>query len=42
MRITGTIPATLSDSKIDPPLAFGYSSQDEVPVRVEMTWYAQQ
>ena len=37
-RISGTIPATLSDFKLDPPSFIGVSVKNEVPVRVEMTW----
>ena len=38
IRISGTIPATLADFKIDPPLLFAISVKNEMPVRVEMTW----
>jgi hypothetical protein len=37
-RITGTIPATLSDFKIDPPKLLTVPVKNETPVRVEMTW----
>ncbi len=37
-RITGTIPATISDFKIDPPKLLTVPVKNEVPVRVEMTW----
>jgi hypothetical protein len=37
-RISGTIPATLSDFKLDPPSFLGVSVKNEVPVRVDMTW----
>jgi hypothetical protein len=37
-RITGTIPATLSDFKIDPPSLFAIPVKNEIPVRVEMEW----
>lgn len=40
-RITGTIPATLSDFKIDPPSLLAIPVKNEVPVRVEMTWHAE-
>ena len=33
-----TIPATLSDFKIDPPSLLSMSVKNEIPVRVEMTW----
>src|ERR1700730_8707085 len=38
-RITGTIPATLSDFKIDPPSLLAIPVKNELPVRVEMTWH---
>src|SRR5579872_282195 len=41
IRITGTIPATLSDFKIDPPSLLAIAVKNEVPVRVEMTWHAE-
>jgi hypothetical protein len=37
-RITGTVPATLSDFKIDPPSLLAVSVKNEMPVRVDMTW----
>ena len=40
-RITGTIPATLSDFKIDPPSLLTVAVKNEIPVRVEMTWQRQ-
>ena len=40
-RITGTIPATLSDFKIDPPSLLTLPVKDEIPIRVEMTWHRQ-
>jgi hypothetical protein len=41
IRITGTIPATLSDFKIDPPTLLTLPVKNEMPVRVEMTWRPQ-
>lgn len=38
VRITGTIPATLSDFKINPPSFLAMPLKNEMPVRVEMTW----
>ena len=38
MHISGTIPATLADFKIDPPSLFAIPVKNEMPVRVEMTW----
>jgi hypothetical protein len=41
-RISGTIPATLSDFKIDPPSLLAISVRNEMPVRVDMTWRSAQ
>ncbi|MGC2890889.1 MAG: hypothetical protein WB627_17600 [Candidatus Acidiferrum sp.] len=40
-KITGTIPTTLSDFKIDPPSLLTMPVKNEIPVRVEMTWRKQ-
>ena len=40
-RITGTIPAKLSDFKIDPPSLLTMPVKNEMPVRVDMTWHPQ-
>jgi hypothetical protein len=40
-RISGTIPATLSDFKIDPPSLLTMPVKNDIPVRVEMTWHPQ-
>ena len=37
-RITATIPATLSNFKIDPPRLLSVPVKNEIPVTVEMTW----
>jgi hypothetical protein len=37
-RISGTIPATLSDFKIEPPSLLTLPVKNEIPVRVEMIW----
>lgn len=37
-RISGTIPATLTDFKIEPPSLLTLPVKNEFPVRVEMTW----
>jgi hypothetical protein len=37
-RITGTIPAMLSDFRIDPPSLLGIAVKNEIPVRVDLTW----
>jgi hypothetical protein len=41
IRISGTIPATLSDFKIDPPSLLTLPVKNEIPVRVDMTWRPQ-
>ena len=38
-HITGTIPATLSDFKIDPPSLLTMPIKNEIPVHVDMTWH---
>jgi hypothetical protein len=40
-RISGTIPATLSDFKIEPPTLLTLPVKNEIPVRAEMTWRPQ-
>lgn len=40
-RISGTIPATLTDFKIEPPTLLTMPVKNEIPVRVEMTWRPQ-
>ena len=40
-HLTGTIPATLSDFKIDPPSLLTMPVKNDIPVRVEMTWRSQ-
>jgi len=37
-RVSGTIPATLSDFKIDPPSLLTVPVKNDVPIRVETTW----
>ena len=39
IRITGTVPVTISDFKIDPPSLLGIPIKNEIPVRVEMVWH---
>ena len=41
IRISGTIPATISDFKIDPPSLLSIAVKNEMPVRVEMAWQGQ-
>lgn len=40
-RISGTIPATLSDFKIPPPSLLTIPVKNEIPVQVDMTWQRQ-
>jgi hypothetical protein len=40
-KITGNIPTTLTDFKIDPPSLLTVAVKNEIPVRVEMTWQKQ-
>lgn len=40
-RISGTIPATLSNFKIDPPSLLTLPVKNEIPVHIEMTWRSQ-
>ena len=41
VHITGTIPATLSDFKIDPPSLLTMAVKNKMPVRLDMTWHQQ-
>jgi hypothetical protein len=41
IHISGTIPATLTDFKIDPPTLLTLPVKNEIPVHVEMTWRPQ-
>jgi hypothetical protein len=40
-HLTGTIPATLADFKIDPPSLLTMPVKNDIPVLVEMTWRPQ-
>jgi len=40
-RISGTIPATLTDFKIDPPTLLTMPVKNDIPVRIDMTWRSQ-
>ncbi len=40
-KISGTIPATLADFKIDPPTLLTMPIKNEIPIRVEITWHPQ-
>lgn len=41
VHMTGTIPATISDFKIDPPKLLAIPIKNEIPVKVDMTWRRQ-
>jgi hypothetical protein len=41
VHITGTVPATCADFKIDPPSFLAMPIKNEIPVRVDMTWHSQ-
>jgi len=38
VHITGTIPATLTDFKIEPPSLLTMRVKNEIPIRVDMSW----
>jgi uncharacterized low-complexity protein len=38
VKIKGTIPATISDFKIDPPSLLTFPIKNDIPIHVEMTW----
>jgi hypothetical protein len=40
-RLTGTIPTTVSDFKIEPPKLLAMPIKNEIPVKVDMTWHSQ-
>jgi hypothetical protein len=40
-HITGVVPATVSDFKIDPPSFLTIPIKNAIPVRVDMVWHAQ-
>jgi hypothetical protein len=41
IRITGTIPATLTDFKIEPPTLLTMPVKNEIPIRVDLAWAPQ-
>jgi hypothetical protein len=41
IRITGTIPATLADFKIEPPSLLTVPVKNDIPVHVDLTWKQQ-
>lgn len=42
IKLSGTVPATLADFKIQPPSLLAMPIKNDIPVRVEMTWSRQQ
>jgi hypothetical protein len=40
-KLTGTIPSTIGDFKIDPPSLLTMPIKNEIPIKVEMTWKKQ-
>ncbi len=38
VHLSGTVPATLTDFKIDPPTLLTMPIKNDIPVQVEMTW----
>lgn len=38
IRLSGTVPATLADFKIEPPSLLSIPIKNEIPIRVEMAW----
>ena len=41
VRLTGTIPATLSDFKIEPPSLLGIAVKNKMPIHIDMDWRPQ-
>lgn len=41
IHLTGTIPATLADFKIEPPSLLTIPVKNDIPIRVDMTWRPQ-
>jgi hypothetical protein len=41
IQVSGTIPVTLADFKIDPPSLLSIAVKNEIPVRIVMTWQPQ-
>jgi len=39
-HITGVVPSTVSDFKIDPPTFLTIPIKNEIPIRVDMVWHA--
>jgi hypothetical protein len=39
VRLSGMIPAKLSDFKIDPPSLLGIAVKNDMPIQVEMVWH---
>ncbi len=40
-RITGVVPSTIADFKIDPPRFLTVPIRNEIPVRIDTSWHAQ-
>jgi hypothetical protein len=40
-RITGVVPSTVADFKIDPPRFLTVPIRNEIPVKIDTTWHAQ-
>jgi hypothetical protein len=40
-KLSGTIPSTLTDFKVDPPSLLTVPIKNEIPIHVEMTWRKQ-
>ncbi|HEV3512409.1 MAG TPA: YceI family protein [Candidatus Sulfotelmatobacter sp.] len=40
-HITGTIPATLSDFKIEPPSLLTMPVKNDIPIKIDLTWNTQ-
>jgi hypothetical protein len=38
VHITGTVPATCTDFRIDPPSFLTVPIKNQIPVKVDMTW----
>lgn len=41
IQVSGTIPATLTDFKIDAPSLLTMPVKNDIPIKVEMTWHPQ-
>ena len=41
VEVAGTIPATMSEFKIEPPSLLTIAMKNEIPIKVDMTWRSQ-